>query len=108
MNGGESKSAAKKAPKVKIKTGKKTLKASGLKKKARSFKIKYTKSKGSGKVTFKKLSGNKKLTVTIGGKVKVKKGTGKGKYTIKVKLKVAAKGSFKAKTVKKTIKVIVK
>lgn len=100
--------AARKAPNVKIKTAKKTLKASKLKKKAQTFKIKYSKTAGSGAATFRKTGGSKKITVSKAGKVKVKKGTKKGKYTFKVQLKVAAKGSFTEKTVKKTITVKVR
>lgn len=99
---------AKPAPKVKIKTKSKTIKASKLKKKARSFKLKYSKAKGSGKASFTKLSGSKKLTVSKAGKIKVKKGTKKGTYKIKVKMTVAASEKFKETTAKKTIKVTVK
>ena len=100
--------AAKKDPAVKIRTAKKSLKASKLKKKAQTFKIKYSKAAGSGSVTFKKTGGSKKITVSKAGKVKVRKRTKKGTYKLKVQLKVAAKGDFAAKTVKKTIKVAVK
>lgn len=99
---------AKKTPKIKIKTSSKTLKASALKKKARFFKIKYKKTAGSGKVRFKKTGGSKNLTVSKTGKVKVKKGTGKGTYKIKVRINVAANAGYKAKKVRKTIKVKVK
>ncbi len=39
----------------------------------------------SGKLTFKKVSGNKYITVSESGKVTVKKGLKKGRYTIKIK-----------------------
>jgi hypothetical protein len=102
------KPATKSTPSVKISTKSKTYKAKDLKKKAKSFKIKYSKTSGSGKATFKKSSGSKKLKVSKAGKITVKKGTKKGTYKIKVKLTVAANSKFNAKTVKKTIKVKVK
>ncbi len=74
----------------------KSNKASALKKKAKSFKIKYSKTSGSGKVSFKKVgkSTKNKLKVSKAGKITVKKGTKKGTYKIKVKMTVAANDKF--------------
>lgn len=58
----------------KVKKKKQTIKASKV------FKV----SKKIGKVTYKKVSGNKKITVATGGKVTVKKGLKKGTYPVKV------------------------
>ena len=82
--------------------------AGKLKKKAATFMIKYNKTNGSGKATFKKTGGSPKLTVSKAGKVKIRKGTKKGTYKIKVKISVAANKRFKAKSAKKTIKVRIK
>ena len=61
------------------------------------------KTDATGDVTFKKVSGDKKITVAKNGKVTVKKGLKKGTYTLKVKVT--------GKTVKTTtakVKVVVK
>ena len=87
----------------------KTVKANSKKKttfsKAKAFKI----SGAKGTVTFKKKSGNKKVTVSKAGKVTVKKGLKKGKtYKIKVTVKAAGNGDYKAKSQVVTLKVKVK
>ncbi|MBR1731439.1 MAG: Ig-like domain-containing protein [Ruminococcus sp.] len=66
-----------------------------------------TVSKAVGKVTFKKASGDKKITITSAGKLTVKKGLKKGK-TYSVKIKVTAAGSAKYAAATKTITVKVK
>ena len=83
----------------------KTFKASSLKKKAATFKIN---AKAKGKITYKKTSGSKNITVSKSGTVTVKKGTKKGTYTIKVKITAAATSYYLSKSVTKTIKVVVK
>lgn len=84
--------------------------AAALKKAKKTFTIKATLSKGNGKVTFKKASGSKYLSITSAGKVTVKKGTYKKgtKLTMKVKVTAAKTTNYKAKTVTKTIQVTVK
>ena len=71
----------------------KTVKASATKnktfKKTKAFTVKNAK----GKVTFYKLSGNEKITVTKAGKVKVKKGLKAKKKPYKVKVLVCAAGN---------------
>ena len=58
-------------------------------------------SESGAKSTFKKTSGNKKVTVSKSGKIVVKKGLKAGKkYTVKVKATVG--------TQTKTVKVVVK
>ena len=101
-----------------IKKAKNTLQASGktrivksavLNKKnvfiSRANAFKVTKAKG--KVTFKKLSGNKKILVSKNGKITVKKGLKKGTYRIKVKVMAAGNALYnkKVKTVSVTISV---
>jgi hypothetical protein len=62
--------------------------------------------KAQGKVTYVKKSGNKKITINkTTGKVTVKKGLKKGTYKIKVAVKAAGNGNYKAKTVTKTFKI---
>jgi cobalamin biosynthesis Co2+ chelatase CbiK len=93
---------------------KNTIKASGktVKVKASRKKTTFKKSKAFsvrkavGKVTFKKKSGSKKVTVSKAGKVTVKKGLKKGKtYKIKVKVTAAGNNMYKSKTVTVTLKV---
>jgi hypothetical protein len=74
-------------------------------KKAKAFTVKNAK----GSVTFKKASGDSKITVSKAGKVTVKKGLKKGKtYKVKVNVTAAGNGNYKAKTTKVTLKVKVK
>lgn len=58
-------------------------------------------SKAVGDVTYKKTSGNSKITVNSKGKITVKKGLKKGKY--KIKVKVTAKGNKNYKKAEKTV-----
>jgi hypothetical protein len=75
----------------------------------KSFKLKAnTTGDANAKVTFKKTSGSKQITVSKSGKVKVKKGTKKGTYTIKVKATKAATKNYKKASKSQTIKVTVK
>jgi len=96
--------------KVKAKTVK--VKFSKLKKKAQKLKVtkvvKFTK-KGQGTLTYKKVKGNKKITINKKtGKVTIKKGLKKGTYKVKVKIKAKGNANYKAsafKTVTFKIKV---
>ena len=63
----------------------------------------------TGKVTFKKIEGNKKITVNKNGKIVVKKGLKKGKtYSVKVKVSAAGNNEVMAGTEIVTVKVKVK
>lgn len=73
-------------------------------KKAKAFTIKDAK----GAVTFKKSSGNKKITVSKAGKITVNKGLKKGTYKIKVKVTAAGNSSYNKKTVTVTVTIKVK
>ena len=90
---------------VKKKSLKKTYSAKKLKKKKKSFKIKAG---AKGKLTYKKVSGNKHIKVSKNGKVTVKKGTPKGTYKIKVRIKAAKTSTYKAASKTVTVKVKVK
>ncbi len=65
--------------------------------------------KNQGKVTYKKLSGSKKLTINkTTGKITVKKGTKKGLYKIKVKVSAKGNANYKAGSKTVTVKIRVK
>jgi len=80
-----------------------------LTKKAQIVTVKkaFTVTKAQGKVTYKKISGNKKITINSAGKISLKKGLKKGTYKLKVKVTAAGNTSYKAgaKTVTLAIKV---
>ena len=88
---------------VKAKTVKAKAKKTTKIKKSKVFKI----TGAAGKVTFKKVKGNKKITVSKSGKITVKKGLKKGK-TYKIKVKVSDKGNATYKSGSKTVTVKVK
>lgn len=62
----------------------------------------------AGKITFKKKSGNKKITVSKSGKVTVKKGLKKGTYKVKVKVTASGNKYYYGKSKTVTIKIKVK
>ena len=76
----------------------------------KSFKIKATASIEQGTAQFKKVSGNKKLTISSSGKVTAKKGLKKGKtYTLKYKVRIKETRNCKAtKYVTRTVRVKIK
>ncbi|MBQ9003129.1 MAG: InlB B-repeat-containing protein, partial [Eggerthellaceae bacterium] len=86
------------------------VKASSIKKKSAVIKTAkaFSVSKAQGKVTYKKVTGSKKVTVASNGKVTVKKGLKKGKHKIQVKVtaKGNAKWDAKSTLVTLTIKVV--
>ena len=98
---------------LKIKGKTATIKYSKLKKKNRKLAVKKVikvVKKGKGKLTYKKVSGSKKITINKKtGKVTVKKGLKKGKYKVKVKVKAAGNKNYKASKAKKvTFTIVVK
>ena len=96
------------APTIKTKTTSKTVKVAMLKKKAQSFKIGASVN-SKGKITYSKVSGDKKLTVNkTTGAITIKKGSSKGTYKAKIKISVAKKENYKAATKTVTVKVTVK
>lgn len=94
-----------------LKAGAKTIKLSAAKlakkgtsiKRAKAFVVKEAK----GKVTYKKSSGNAKITVSKAGTVSVKKGLKKGTYKVKVNVTAAGSANYKAATKTVTLKVVV-
>ena len=63
-----------------------------------------------GDVTYKKTSGNGKITINkTSGKVTVKKGLKKGKvYKVKVKVTAAGNDEYKSKSLTRTFKIKIK
>ena len=86
-----------------------SLKYSAVKKKNQTVKQSkaFSVSKAQGKVTYKKSSGNSKITVAKDGKITVKKGLNKGTYKVKIKVTAAGNNTYKSatKTVTVTIKI---
>ena len=83
------------------------VKKSKLKKKAQRVKAINVRN-AKGVVTYRKISGSKKLSINKKtGRITIKKKTKKGKYTMKVRVTAAGTGAYyaKARTVKVTIKV---
>ncbi len=104
-----SKVTTKKSNPIKVTVKTKTVKKSKLKKAKQTVKA-ITVKKAKGTVSYKKVSGSKKLTISKkSGKITVKKGKYK-KSTLKIKVKVTAKGTktYKSKSITKTVKVKVK
>ncbi len=98
---------AKAGPTIKVKKTSASFTAAKVKAKAQSFSIGAA-ANSKGKLTCTKKSGSSKVTISKAGKVTVKKGTAKGTYKIKVNVKAAAKGNYKAGSKAVTITVKVK
>ena len=96
--------SAKQASKMTVKA--KTVKAKAKKKTSLKAKKAFAVQGAAGKVTFKKISGNKKIKVSSNGKVTVKKGLKKKTY--KVKVQVADAGNAQFAPVSKTVTLKVK
>lgn len=91
---------------LKVSAASKSVKVSKVKKTAQlTSKISVTGAKTA--VTYKKVSGSSKLTLS-NGKIKVKKGTKKGTYSIKVKVSAKAGTNYNAASKTVTVKVKVK
>ena len=102
-----SSTTAKKAQSMKVTKKNKTVKYKKLKKKAQKVKA-ITVKNYKGKLSFKKVSGSKKLSLVKGGKIKVKRGTKKGTYKIKVKVTAAGNSTYKSASKTVTVKIKVK
>ena len=81
---------------VTVKTA--TVKYTKLKKKNQTIAAAkaFTVSGAQGSVTYKKVSGNKKITISSAGKITVKKGLKKGTYKVKVNVTAAGNTAYKA------------
>ena len=100
----------KKANTLVVNTKATAVKASAVKKKSQTIKPTkvFTISKAQGKVTYKKLSGSKGISISSKGIITVKKGTKKGTYKLKITVTAAGNEKYKAKTQKVTVIVKVK
>ena len=98
---------AKKANPIKVTAKTKSVKAKKLKKGKLTVKA-LTVKNAKGKVSYKKLSGSKKLTLTKKGRIIVRKGTKKGAYNIKVRVLAKGTKTYAAKSVVRTVKIKVK
>ena len=100
----------KKANTLTAKAKKVSLKAKKVKKKAQKISPKkaITVSKNVGKVTYKKLSGNKKIKVSKAGKITVKKGLKKGTYKVKIKVTAAGDATYLAGSKDVVVKIVIK
>ena len=92
-----------------VKTKTVTIKYSKLKKKTQTVAVTkaFAISKAQGKVTYKKTSGNSKITVSSAGKITVKKKLKKGTYKVKVNVTAAGNKNYEegSKLVTVSIKV---
>lgn len=82
-----------------------------LKKRSQTLKVSQvirTLKKGNGKVTYSRVSGNRKIKIAKSGKVTVKKGLKKKTYKVIVRVKAAGNVNYNAKTQKVTFKIRVK
>ncbi len=97
-------SVLKKANTMIVKTENKTIEGKKLDKKNISVKA-ITVQNAKGKITYKKISGNDKITVNQRGSITVKKGTLSGLYRITIQITAAGTSSYKPKTITVTVKI---
>ena len=92
---------------IKINKSSVTYKKTVLKKKKQTFKIEAS---AKGRITYKKISGDKRLTIgRKSGKVTIKKGSYEKKaYKLKVKITAASTSEYKKATKTFTIKIKVR
>ena len=100
----------KKANTLTVKVKKPTVKYLKLNKKNQTIALKNwaTVTKAQGKVTYKKSSGNKKITVSKTGKITIKKGLKKGTYKINVTVTATGNATYKSGSKTVTVKIKVK
>ncbi len=93
-----------------IKTKAVTLKAKDVKKKDQTIKTTaaFTVTKNQGKATYKKKSGDAKITIAANGTITVKKGLKKGKYKFVVNVTAAGDANYKKITKAATVNITVK
>ena len=98
----------KKANTMKVAASTKRVSSAQLVSKTKKVKALYV-TNAKGTVKYTRVSGSKYLKVNKKtGKITVAKGTKAGTYKIKVKVRAAGNSSYKAKTVTKTVKVVVR
>ncbi len=90
----EQEEKSRKAQKISVKISGGRVRRSRVKKKtaaAASIKVK----KSYGKLTYKKISGSSRLTVSRSGKIMVRKGAPRGKYRIKIRVNAAGDSRYR-------------
>lgn len=93
---------------IKVSVNAKSVKASKLKKAKVSVKKAITVKDKKGAVSYKKVSGSKKLKISSKGVITAAKGTYKKNTTLKIKVKVTAKGNSNYKKASKNVTVKIK
>ncbi|MBQ6440864.1 MAG: hypothetical protein IJJ06_12255 [Mogibacterium sp.] len=95
---------------ITVKAKKVTVKYSKLRKSSQKIAAKkaFTVSKAEGKVSYKKIGGNKKITVAKNGTITLKKGLKKGTYSLKVKIKASGNDAYKSSSKNITVKIKIK
>ena len=93
-----------------VKTKAVTFKAKDVKKKNQTIKqaAAFTVTKNQGKVTYKKKSGDAKITIASNGTITVKKGLKKGKYKFVVNVTAAGNANYNKITKAATVNITVK
>lgn len=93
-----------------VKTKAVTLKAKDVKKKNQTIKqtAAFAVTKDQGKVTYKKKSGDAKITIAANGAITVKKGLKKGKYKFVVNVTAAGNANYNKITKAATVNITVK
>lgn len=93
-----------------IKTKAVSLKVNNVKKKNQTIKpaTAFTVTKNQGKVTYKKKSGNSKITIAENGTITVKKGLKKGSYKLVVNATAIGNANYNAVTKPATVTITVK
>ena len=102
---------AKQTQPLTVKAKKPSIKASKLKKKNQTIAAKkaITVSGAQGTLSYKKLSGNKKITINAkNGKITLKKGLKKGTYKVKIQVSATGNDSYEAGSKAVTVKITVK
>ena len=87
-----------------------SLKAANVRKKNQTISAKkaVTVKNSQGRVTYKRLSGNKKIKVASNGKITVGKGLKKGTYKVKIQVKAAGNKNYKSRTKNVYVKIRVR
>ena len=95
---------------MKVSAKKVTLKAGSVRKKTRTIirKKAFRVSNAAGKVTYRKIKGNGKVTVSSRGKITVRKGLKRGTYRIRVRVRAAGDDNHKAGSKIVTVRIRIK
>ncbi|MBQ5398706.1 MAG: hypothetical protein IIU14_04620 [Ruminococcus sp.] len=92
---------------IKVTAKTKTVRFKKLKKSRLTVSV-LTVKNARGKVSFKKISGSKALSLTKKGKITIKKGTKRGIYKLKIRITAKGNSKYAEKSVVKNVKIIIK